>query len=163
MGFTWSERPQLSHFPSCIRRFMVVKCTYEVRGVRKKWIVLYAIPILWYAAPLAVKALGPTLPSGLVIVWCALGAAFALGIMARYVLGLSFWIQDKYPEAGVFSDGWGLRAARERGRAVEDFTPEKGDAELDRRRREARIASALFPVTAVLAVAWFLTYTGFFG
>ncbi len=129
----------------------------------KKWIALYAVPLLWYAVPLAVKALGPELPSGLVIVWCAAGVAFAWGVMARYGLSFSFWLQDKYPEAGALSSGWGPRSARERGRAMEDFTPQGGDEELDRRRKDAKIAFVLFPVTGLLAVAWFLVYTGFSG
>ena len=142
---------------------MVVKCAYEVNGMGKKWAVLFGIPVLWYAFPLAVRALGPELPSAGVIAWCASGAVYALGVTVRYNLGLSFWLQDRYPEAGAFMDGWGPRAARSHRRALEDFAPEGGDPELDRRRRDAKYAAALFPVTGLLAVAWFLVYTGFFG
>ena len=126
----------------------------------KKWIVLYAIPILWYAAPLVVRTLGPALPSGLVLVWCAAGLVFAFGAFVKYGLGFSLWLQDKYPESGALSDGWGFRATRKRREAV-TFTPEGGDPELDRRRKDCKIAFALFPVTGLLAVAWFLVYTGF--
>lgn len=127
----------------------------------KNWITLYAVPVLWYASPLILKALGPTLPSGAVLAWSAVGALFALGVWSKYCVGFELWLQDKYPEAGAISGGWGHRAARERGRAVEDFTPEGGDAELDRRRREARAGAALFTVTAALTLVWFLAYTGF--
>ena len=126
----------------------------------KKWIVLYAVPLLWYAAPLIVRVLGPALPSGLALVWCAAGPVFAFAVLLKYALGFSLWLQDKYPESGVLSDSWGLRASRERAKAMEDFVPEGGDAELDRRRKEGKLAFALFPVTGFLAVVWFLVYTG---
>ena len=126
----------------------------------KKWLVLYAVPLLWYAVPLAVRALGPILPSGLVIVWFAAGIVYAFGVFLKYGFGFSLWHQEKYPEAGALSDGWGLRAARKR-RGAMTFTPEGGDPELDRRRKDYQIAFALFPVTGLLAVVWFLVYTGF--